>query len=331
MKLEPLQLPDLPPGDRYLIGVSGGRDSVALLHALTEAGFARLIVCHLNHGLRGRASADDARFVERLAGALHLDFETEKVDVQQLASATGESIETAARSARLAFFGRVVRRRRCHSLFLAHHAGDQAETLLFNLFRGAGPSGLTAMSADSVRMESASGEGTGRLAPVRLRVLRPMLAISREQIDAYIAERGLRFREDASNASLEHTRNRIRHELLPLANRIFGRDVRPVLNRTAEILRAEEEWLGVLTGTESPERLSVPALKAAPVALQRRRILGWLRARLIPNCGFEEVEAVRSLLEGTRAKVNLPGNWHARRRAKQLFLEPGRDLGEAAL
>ena len=309
-----LDLGGLSRTARYLVGVSGGRDSVALLHALGEAGFKRLIVCHLNHGLRGRAAADDARFVAMLARQRGLELESEKVDVARLAKATGESIETAARNARHAFFARVARRRRCRALFLAHHADDQVETFLFNLFRGTGRAGLGGMSPDSVRTVDG----------VRLRLLRPMLGVWREEIDAYLATRGLRYREDASNRAPDHTRNRIRHELLPLVCDVLGREVRPALLRTALILRAEEEWLAALAGKEAGETLDAPELRAQPLAQQRRRILAWLRQCGVPNAGFDEVESVRSLLEtgpGTAAKVNLPGAWHARRRAKRLFLE----------
>ena len=138
----PLELGSLSRTARYLVGVSGGRDSVALLHALVEAGFRRLIVCHLNHGLRGRAAAADARFVATLAARLGLECESEQVDVARLAKKMGQSLETAAREVRYAFFARVARRRRCRSLFLGHHAGDQVETFLFNLFRGSGRGGL---------------------------------------------------------------------------------------------------------------------------------------------------------------------------------------------
>ena len=304
-----IELSEYPPGSRYLVGVSGGRDSVALLHLLVEAGFHRLIVCHLDHGLRKRASRADARFVEKLAASLNLEFETETVDVRTLAEGAGRSIETAAREARFAFFARVARRRRCRTVFLAHHADDQVETLLFNLFRGAGRAGLSGMNADCERVVAGAGEGR----PVRLRLLRPMLGVWREQINAYIAGRHP-YREDASNRSPEHTRNRIRHELLPLVEEIFGRDTRGVLQRTAEILRAEDEWLDALTSAPETDFLSVPELKAQPLACQRRRILAFLRAHAVPNAGFEQVETVRSLLHEARAKVNLPGDWHARRR-----------------
>ena len=312
----PLDCAGLSPTARYLIGVSGGRDSVALLHALVDAGLRRLIVCHLNHGLRGRAAAADARFVAALAANLGLELESEKTDVGELAKQRGQSLETAAREARYAFFARVARKRRCHTLFLAHHAGDQVETFLFNLFRGAGLAGLGGMRRESER----DVDG------VRLRILRPLLGVWREAIDAYIQAHGLRFREDSSNRTAAFTRNRIRHTLFPVLEEVFGRDVRQALWRANAILQAEEEWLTGLAepGAELPgAQLATPLLQSQPVAQQRRRILAWLRGNAVPNAGFGQVEAVRSLLEPGHypAKVNLPGGWHARRRAKRLFLE----------
>jgi tRNA(Ile)-lysidine synthase len=308
---------------RYLIGVSGGRDSVALLHALRAAGVESLTVCHLNHGLRRAAAAGDARFVAALAKRLGLETEIEKADVAQRAATRGQSIETAARAARYEFFARVARKRRCHNLFLAHHADDQVETFLFNLFRGTGRAGLGAINPDCERLiPTATGTTAPRSAAgVRLRLLRPMLGIWRREIDGYIAAHRLRYREDASNLSPDHTRNRIRHELLPIVETVFGRDVRPAVWRAAEILRAEEEWLAGLAGVEVSEELAVPELRSQPVAQQRRRILDWLRRQGVPDTSFEQVETVRSLLQGEHAKVNLPGNWHARRREKRLFLE----------
>ena len=311
-----LELGRLSRTARYLIGVSGGRDSVALLHALVEAGFRRLIVCHLNHGLRGRSAAADARFVAALAAKMGLECVAEKVDVAQWAKERGLSLETAAREVRYEFFARVARRTRCRALFLAHHADDQAETFLFNLFRGAGRSGLGGMSRDCQRT----------VAGVRLRLLRPMLGVWRKEIDAYVKGRALRFREDESNAGAEFTRNRVRHDLLPSLQRVFGRDVSKTLWRTALILRDEEAWLAELSGeAETGAQLAVPELSAQPLAQQRRRILAWLRRNAVPDVGFEQVETVRSMLErGGPAKVNLPGNWHARRREKRLFLERGK-------
>jgi len=302
-------------GETHLVGVSGGRDSVALLEALVRLGFEKLVVCHLDHGLRGRASAGDARFVAALAKRLGLEAETGRADVAE--EAGGSSLETAAREARYRFFAQAARRRRAGRVILAHHADDQVETLLFNLFRGTGLAGLGGMkpfSRRAIRLEE------GR--PVHLALYRPMLGLWREEIDAYVAARRLRYREDASNRSMEPMRNRIRHELIPAVERLFGRAVRPALLRTAELAREEEALLGELAGPAPEGALDVPTLKAQPVALQRRQILAWLRRAGVPEAGYELVERVRALLAGgAPAKVNLPGGRHVRRREKRLFIE----------
>src|SRR5713101_4102747 len=175
------------PGARYLIGVSGGSDSVALLHWLVECGYNKLIVCHLNHRLRGRSSRADAIFVQKLAAKYDLDLALGAIDVRALAMRTKQSIETAARDVRYKFFAQVARRRRCRTIFLGHHADDLVETFLINLFRGAGTSGLSAMRAVSVR----------KIDDVRLQVVRPLLGVWRGQIDDYVRKHRLKFREDA--------------------------------------------------------------------------------------------------------------------------------------
>src|SRR5256885_6888760 len=129
---------DFPPDARYLIGVSGGRDSVALLHWLNSLGYKKVVVCHLNHQLRGRSSDADARFVEKLAGKYQVNFELGAANVRVLAKKKKISIETAAREARYSFFAKAAKRRRCDTIFLAHHADDLLETILLNLIRGAG-------------------------------------------------------------------------------------------------------------------------------------------------------------------------------------------------
>jgi tRNA(Ile)-lysidine synthase len=300
------------PEDPCLIGVSGGRDSVALLHQLHAAGFRQLIVCHLDHALRPE-SAEDTRFVEKLAAKLKCEFVSKRAEVRALAKRGKLSLETAARGARYDFFAQVARERECPRLFLAHHADDQVETLLFNLFRGAGAGGLAGMS----RLSTRSIHG------VTLQISRPLLATWREEIDRYIARHHLSFVEDASNADRQFTRNRLRHEIIPALEDAFGRDIRQAIWRSAEILRAEDEVLDSLVD-ETPPELSVPTLTAESVAIQRRTVHGWLQRSGVPNVGFAEVETVRGLLAGRPAKANLPGNWHARRHAKRLFLEPPR-------
>ena len=300
------------PEDRCLIGVSGGRDSVALLHQLHAAGFHKLIVCHLDHALRPESGAD-ARFVEQLAAKWGFEFVLKRAGIAALAKRRKKSLETTAREARYAFFVQVAQERDCPRLFLGHHADDQVETLLFNLFRGAGAGGLAGMSPLSSRTING----------VTLRISRPLLATWREEIDEYIARHQLPFIEDASNTDRQFTRNRLRHEIVPALESAFGRDIRRAIWRSAEILRAEDELLAGLLGGTSPE-IEAPALAAEPVALQRRRLHAWLKLHSVPNVGFTEVEAVRALLAGRPAKANLPGGWHARRRAKRLFLEPPR-------
>src|ERR1044072_6550932 len=109
-----------PPDRRYLVGVSGGRDSVALLHWLINAGYKKLILCHLNHGLRGQSSDADARFVQKLAERYQQDFELRSANVEALARSKNESIETAPRASRYSFIAKVAKRRRCHTVFIAH-------------------------------------------------------------------------------------------------------------------------------------------------------------------------------------------------------------------
>lgn len=309
------ELQESPAINRYLIGVSGGRDSVTLLNLLIDFGYNKLIVCHLNHQLRGQSSGADARFVEKIAHQLGLDCEIASIDVGALAGRSKLSIETAARFARFAFFVEVARRRRCSRIFLAHHANDLVETALLNLFRGASPGGIAAMRGRSLH----------RIGKTKLTVIRPMLGVWRREIDAYVAERGLEFREDVTNRSLRSSRNKIRHRILPNIERQFGRSVRKTIWRTAHIWSEEDALLNSLVSpqTISAPQLAVVALRKMPVALQRRTILRWLRARKVGDVSFDVVENVRSLIQPAAeiAKVNLPRDQHTRRRAGKIFVE----------
>ncbi len=304
-----------PVTHRYLIGVSGGRDSIALLNLLFELGYKKLVVCHLNHQLRGAASRADARFVEKVARKLGLDCEIGSADVSALIKRSKLSIETAARFARLAFFVEVARHRRCSRIFLAHHADDLVETALLNLFRGASPGGMAAMRRISIH----------RIGKTQLTILRPLVGIWRSEIDAYVREHGLEFREDATNRILRASRNRIRHRILPDIEKQFGRDVRKTIWRAAQIWREEEALLDSLVPRETifSAKLAVAALRKLPVALQRRTLLRWLRAQKISNISFDVVENIRALVQpGAKiARVNLPRDRHARRREGKIFLE----------
>jgi len=304
---------DCPPDAPYLIGVSGGRDSVALLHWLIDVGYNKLIVCHLNHQLRGRSSNADARFVQKLAGKYHIDFELGAADVRGLAKKRKSSIETAAREARYSFFAKTAKRHRCQTIFLAHHADDLVETFLINLIRGTGLTGLAGMRDVSSR----------HIDGVDLTIVRPLLSVWRSDVNRYVRECHLIFREDATNKNLAATRNRIRNRIIPYLEKILGRNIRQNIWRTAMIAAEEEKWLDDQIPDSANADFSAPKLRALPVALQRRAILKWLRAQNISGVGFDVIERVRLLLDPDvrTAKVNLPQNRHARRRAKTIFIE----------
>jgi tRNA(Ile)-lysidine synthase len=302
-----------PVQGRYLIGVSGGRDSVALLHWLFNAGYNKLIVCHLNHRLRGRSSDADARFVKSLARKYRLDFEFGTADVRVLAKKKKMSIETAAREARYSFFAKTAKRRQCELILLAHHADDMVETFLINLFRGAGSTGLAGMR----------GVSTRSIDTVELTIVRPLLGVWRKEIDTYVRKHRCVFREDASNKTLNPLRNRIRHRIIPYLEKTLGRNIRPAIWRAAAIAGEEEAWIDSQLPDSSEVELSVADLRRLPVALQRRAIFKWLRGQYISEVGFDVIERVRSLLDPTAgpAKTNLAENRHVRRRTGKIFVD----------
>src|SRR5205809_891591 len=245
------------PDARYLIGVSGGRDSVALLHWLVDLGYRKLIVCHFDHHLRGRSSQADARFVKKLAAKYRADFQIGSANVRALAKKKRMSIETAAREARYSFFAKVAKRRRCRTIFLAHHADDLVETFLLNLFRGAGTAGLAAMRDASTR----------RIDKFDLVVVRPFLGVWRKEIDIYLREQRLKFREDASNKNLNPLRNRVRHRVIPYLEKMLGRNIRQNIWRTAVIAAEEENWIENQLPDSDEVELPVAKLRDTPVAL----------------------------------------------------------------
>jgi tRNA(Ile)-lysidine synthase len=263
--------------------------------------------------LRGRSSAADARFVEKLAAKYDVDLAIESTNVRALAKKL--SIETAAREARYSFFAKVAKRRKCRTIFLAHHADDLVETFLINLFRGAGSTGLSGMREVTTR----------RVDDVDLVIVRPLLGAWRSDIDKYVGKYRLKFREDASNKNLAPLRNRIRRRVIPYLEKNLGRNIRQNIWRTATIMAEEENFFETLL----PEKLSaltalaVEPLRKMSLAVQRRMLHKWLRAADVADIGFDLVERVRALLDVTNrvAKTNLPQDRHVRRRAGQIFIE----------
>ncbi len=281
---------------------------MALLFALHELGYRKLIVCHLNHRLRGAAADADSLLAGRAARELRYPFELGEADVRAYALQAKLSLETGARDLRYAFFRACARDHRCNRLFLAHHGDDQIETCLFNFLRGSGAAGLGGMKP--------------LIHAHRLEILRPMLGVTRKEIAAFVSEKSIPFREDRSNADVAHTRNRLRHRVIPEIERALGSSFRGAILRAAEILREEEAWMASLL-PEVRDTLSCTTLRRMPPAVRRRVVLQWLRQASVPEPGFAETNLVLSLLDVRNgpSKINLPGNWHARRRAGHLFLE----------
>ena len=267
----------------------------------------------MNHQLRGRASDADANFVKKLAAKYDVDLEMGSTNARALAAKRKISIEAAGREARYKFFAQVAKKRRTQIIFLAHHADDLVETFLINLFRGSGATGLGAIREVSKR----------RVEDVDLTIVRPFLGVWRSEIDGYVRKHRLKFREDASNKDLAPLRNRIRRRIIPYLEKNLGRNIRQSIWRSATIAGEEENWIEDQLPNATEVDLSVAKLRDLPVALQRREILKWLRARKITNVGFDVVESVRSLLnhDAPVAKVNLPQDRHVRRRAGRIFVE----------
>jgi tRNA(Ile)-lysidine synthase len=230
-------------GERLLVAVSGGVDSVVLLHLLHEMTprlALRLTVAHFNHGLRGSASRADERLVRRTAKALRLPFVTEQANVREFARDHHLSVEMAARALRHEFLARTAHRLRISTVALAHHADDQLELFFLRLFRGAGAEGLAGMAW---RNPSPADRG--------IELVRPLLDQPKAVLAAYARQNKIRFREDATNAMTNIQRNRIRHKLLPLLRRHYQPALDQTVLRLMDILGAEatltaqlaSEWL----------------------------------------------------------------------------------------
>lgn len=264
--------PASPPECRIVIGVSGGADSVALLHVFHALNIP-CTVAHMNHQLRGTKSDADEQFVRELADELGFTMVGKKVDVRKLADDTGQSVEMAARQARHEFFAEFDNA----VIALAHHADDQVETFILKLARGAGTDGLCGMP---YRQE------VGRIS-----LIRPMLNIPRKAILSWLTENGLSWREDASNTNEAFLRNRVRHTILPLLERELNPNIRKTILRTMDILREENGWMeSVMADCHLP-------IADLPLAAKRRVLRKWLFDNGAEEAGFDTVESILRLMD----------------------------------
>ena len=301
--------------ERLLVAVSGGVDSVVLLDVLVRLQSRlglRLHVAHVHHGLRGKAADGDAAFV--VADAARRDLGASVCRLDPAERRRGESMQAWARAARYACLDAVAARVRASRIAVAHTMDDQAETLLLHLLRGTGPRGLAGIP------------------PVRHQILRPLLGVSRPEIEAYATARHLSYRIDASNASDLYLRNRVRHHLLPLLAKEYNPRIVASLAALAALMREDESALAEqatsLLGPAGQEPgpamcLSVVALRMATPAIARRAFQDAVQAVSHGRHAVtrRHLEALRRLL-AREAVVPLPGRFEARREGAVIRIGP---------
>ena len=301
----------LHSGLGIVVACSGGPDSLALvevLRQLTARYQLRLAVAHFEHGIRGAASRADALFVQEYCAAHALPCVVEAADVPAAAQAAGQSLETAGRELRYAFLERVRVERGLDVIATAHHADDQAETVLMHLLRGAGLTGLAGIQ------------------PQRGRLIRPFLSVTKQEIRAYLAAAGLTPREDVTNSEPDCLRNRVRLELLPLLRTDYNPRITQALCQLAAVAGDAQT---VLADTLPPVQLPLPrtTLLTLPPAQQRRLLSACWREGTgslmdLPFTGGARVR--QRVLIGRGSQQQLPHRWCARLRQGQLtFVQSG--------
>ena len=293
-----------------LVAVSGGPDSLALLHmlhALSGRHTLSLHVAHLNHRLRGPESVEDAGYVREVAGRLELPATVEAADVSAFRREHWLSWEAAAREVRYAFLSRTAERVGAAAVALGHTADDQAETVLLHLLRGSGLQGLRGMLPHTFRR---SRDGTRRVA-----LLRPLLRVTREETEAYCQARGLTPRHDSSNLEERYTRNRIRHRLLPSLAK-YNPSIREALVRLARTAardidfidrQLQQAWPALVTSEPWGLRVRRDAFLALHPSLQARLLRrAWEElAGDSADLTSTHIEAMMDLVSGERGGVGL--------------------------
>ncbi|HVW03162.1 MAG TPA: tRNA lysidine(34) synthetase TilS [Planctomycetaceae bacterium] len=310
----------ITPGP-LLVGVSGGADSVALIRALVqlrEELQCEPTVVHLNHRLRAAAD-EDARWVQTLCDSLSVSCRVETVDIAAEAARTRRGIEETARSARRQLFEAIAADITCTQVAVAHTADDQVETILHHLVRGTGIAGLRGMAASHPL-------------PGGARLVRPMLSVNRSDVLAFLRELGQSFREDETNSDERMTRNRIRHELLPLLESAYNPAIRSALLRLGEQAGDLEEFVAgaaeallqsaLVDSSADVCRLEIARLAHAPRHLARECFVRLWRRQNWPRqgMGFVEWNRLADVVHDGRA-ITLPGRVRAERRHQLLVIE----------
>jgi tRNA(Ile)-lysidine synthase len=313
--------------DGLVVAVSGGPDSVALLRALHEdRGTGPLTAAHLNHQLRGAESDADEAFVRDLCAGLSVDYRCDRLDVRGAAEAERGNLEGVARRLRYDWLARVAEEVGAAWVATGHTANDQAETVLHRLLRGAGLRGLRGIAA----CRPLSG---------RVRLVRPLLAATRDEVMAYLDSIGQSYREDSTNRDPALTRNRIRHQLLPRLAVEHNPQIVAVLGRLAsqaeEVYGAEEEQArGLLAAAELPRAGALVVLDGERLAAAARprlrealRLLWEREGWPVGGMGFDAWERVAAVARGELAAADLPGGVHVRRRGRVVQIGPAQRDG----
>lgn len=279
------------PGDRVLVGVSGGPDSVCLLHILNRCRkdmALSLHVVHINHGIRKRESKREEKFVSHLAGRMGLPITVKSLDVPSYARRKKLTVEEAARDMRYSAFEQLAGKLNAKKIALGHTASDQVETVLMHLLRGSGPQGLSGIPP--VRKLGSTA------------VVRPLIEVNREEILNYLKKNKLTFCLDSSNRKTEYFRNRIRLKLLPLLRKNYNENIDGALLRLSEILKEEnaywervvERVLGKVVSWEAEKILIDFKRFLRYNVIVQRRVLYRLFGGIV---SLSQIEAIRSLAQ----------------------------------
>lgn len=304
------------PGGVVLCAVSGGRDSMCLLHYLCSISAARqftVAAAHLNHLMRGADAGRDESFVRDFCAAHDIPFYTEAVPIYEMAETWNLGVEETGRRARYDFLERTADAIGASRIATAHHMGDQAETVILNLLRGTGT------------------EGLGGIPPVRGRYIRPLLNTTRQEIEAYLEAHGIGHVEDSTNTDLHYARNRLRLDIWEKLESI-NPAVRENIARTAGIVRRESDYLNALAAEYLPKEgttVDRETLLMAPEAL-RRRMVRLLLDRLPTgkkDVGAVHIEGILALAE-SGGTLNLPAGMTATCRNGRLTLSVSRPAME---
>lgn len=303
--------------DKVIVGVSGGADSLCLLFVLQE--YARRVpfsieAVHVEHGIRGKESLEDAAFVERLAEREGIPFHLVSRPVPQLAKRDGLSLEEAGRRARYEAFEEIRKKTGAQKIAVAHNRNDQAETMLFCMARG---SGLF---------------GAGGMSPVRGHIIRPLLDVSRQEIEDYLVRRGEAWRTDSTNADTRYARNSLRHSVLPLLRREVNGAADAHLAALGEELREVQDYLrgelerkldGMASCAPGSARIRIGRFLQEPAVMQAYCLRECLSRAgcTLKNVQRGHLEAVRGLAYmQSGSGVALPDGWTARREFDSLVL-----------